>query len=159
MRRVGLAPGTITMTQDAPRGTTIPTPGFASPWNPSYPDPSQRYMPKGATIVGGAMVPHDFELAKIYGYTPYMQGWTVGTIAAKHPQIDRTILYRGGFGQNGAFAPGEPTPGTTPAPQITQEQLLQERLKTERVMRTWTIIGGVVGVGGLLIALLSLGRR
>lgn len=128
--RVGIAPGTTTMMLH----------GLGSPWNPDAPDPSERYMPPGAFIVGGdAMVPHDFELAKIYGYTPYMQGWTVGTVSRRGDGL-----------------------GETAEEELrTQLELkrLSEEIKTTRQTRVWAAVGAMAAVGGLVVSIVALRRR
>jgi hypothetical protein len=133
-RYVGRPPGTTTI-------------GLGSPWAPNYPNPAQRYMPVGATIVGGANAPHDLELAKIYGYTPYMEGWIMGRKTDQGPGVSVTALE--GFGADAA----------TPEAWAAEQRRMDEEIKSMRWNR---FVGGVIAVaavGGLAISIVSLRRR
>lgn len=128
-RYVGRPPGTTTI-------------GLGSPWAPGYPDPSQKYMPVGATIVGGANVPHDLELARIFGYTPWMQGWIVGQKTDQSPGVSVTAL--SGFGDV--------------ATDLEQKRL-EEELKTLKWQRVFSGVIALAAVGGLALSIVSLRRR
>jgi hypothetical protein len=149
--KVGTAPGTTTLRLD----------GLGAPWGPQYHDPSQAFMPPGATIVGGAMVPHDLELAKIFGYTPYMEGWVVGKRTTQDPgvSVERESDVSGysfaGFGQSSV--------ATVPTQEEMDRQLMmkryEEEMKTMRWNRVVNGISAVAAVGALMISIAAFRRR
>jgi hypothetical protein len=136
---VGRAPGTTTL-------------HLGSPWAPGYPNPAQRYLPRGATVAGGMMAPHDLELAKIYGYTPYMQGWIVGRFTEQGPGISVNAV-DDGLGGLGADA--------TQADLERQLEMkrIEEELKSLRWNRACSALTAAAAVGALVISLMAYRRR
>lgn len=147
--KVGTAPGTTTLRLDGSLG---------SPWGPQYPDPSQRYMPRGATVYGGAMVPHDLELAKIYGYTPVMQGWVVGQKADYGPGVRVAPLEDGG-GNLAGYVLGQDAPTQEEVDRQLMMKRYEEEMKTLRWNRIWSGVSAVAAVGALAISIAAFRRR
>ena len=139
---VGRPPGTTTFRLD----------GLGSPWAPGYPDPSQRYMPKGAEIIGPMAVPHDFELAKYWNYTPVMQSWTMGRKTGQPPGVF-VEPYHGELGQ------GSYTEARDDLERQMMMQRMAEEMKTLRWNRIWSGVSALAAVGALVISIAAFRRR
>jgi hypothetical protein len=109
-------------------------------------------MPPGVTIVGGSPVPNDYELAKIYGYTPVTHGWIVGRKTEQEPGVSvEPVSDLSGFGR-AAPSLGQETVET-------QLKLMNEQLKTLQWNRVCSAIGAGVGALALIVSVISITRR
>jgi len=103
--------------------------------------------------------PTDFDLAKIRGYLPYHRGWIVGGRA-------------GGKSLEGLGQMPNPAEGETIDPAVAEEILTtyqarqararaiqaEEQIKSQRAERIWLAVSTLVGVGGLVVSIISLSR-
>lgn len=93
----------------------------------------------------GVYRPTDFERRGYLGYLPYLYGWIVGT-----PSLGQTDT---------------PPEGVDPVAYYEQRRVRalalreEEALKTARSARTWAAVGGLVAVGGLIVAVTALRAR
>jgi hypothetical protein len=108
-------------------------------------------MPPGVTIVGGSPVPNDYELAKIYGYTPVTHGWIVGRKTEQEPGVSvEPVAGLAGFGR--ASQLGQETVEA-------QLKLMNEQLKTLKWNRVCSAVGCGVGALALVVSIISITRR
>jgi hypothetical protein len=82
-----------------------------------------------------AALPTDFDRAGMLNYLPYLHGWLVGNLAGTPPA----------------------TAAEVPADPLEMQRLLAfEQIKAHRSNRMWGAIAGLVGIGGLLVAIIAL---
>lgn len=142
---VGRPPGTTTFRLD----------GLGSPWAPGYPDPSQRYMPKGAEVIGPMAVPHDFELARYWNYTPIMQSWTMGRKTNQPPGVSVSPYEGLGLGAESA----EEAQIRNDLEHQMMMQRMAEEMKTLRWNRIWSGVSALAAVGAVAISIAAFRRR